>query len=381
MKTVRPYRPETLAVHAGRGIDCASGAITPAIHMSTTFERDPDGGFSRDLIYGRTANPNRTQLEAALSAMEGGAEAACFASGMAAVSAILQALKPGEHVLLPDDIYYGVGAVAESVFARWGLRHSRVDMTDPKQITAAVTSDTRMIWVETPSNPNLAITDLRTVRKIADEHGLLVAVDGTWTTPILQRPIAYGADLVMHSTTKYIAGHSDVTGGVVITRDADLPIFQTIRTIQKEAGAVPSPFDCWLASRGLMSLPVRIRAQCQTAAHLADWLAEHPNVERVLYPGRRDHPGFSVATEQMDHPGAMLSFTVTGGEAAAMRVQAGVDLITRATSLGGTHTLIEHRASIEGEATRAAPGLLRLAVGLEHVEDLKTDLQAALTAA
>jgi cystathionine gamma-synthase len=371
------WRFETLAVHAGAGPDPATGAVRPAIHLSTTFERAPDGSFPSGYVYVRDANPNRQALEAAMAALEGGSAAVAFASGMAATAAVFQALAPGDHVVAPLDAYYGTGKLLREHFARWGLQASFVDMTDLAAVRASMRPNTRLVWAETPSNPTIAVTDLREVASIARAGGAISACDNTWATPFLQRPLALGLDLAMHSTTKYLSGHSDVMGGLIVTREKGA-LADRLRSLQSSTGAVPAPFDCWLTLRGLRTLPWRMRAHCANAAAVADFLARHPRVARVHYPGLETDPGHAVARQQMSAPGGMLSFVVKGGRAEALAVAARVRVFTRATSLGGPESLVEHRASIEGPQTRAPEGLLRLSVGLEHADDLVADLRHAL---
>jgi cystathionine gamma-synthase len=370
-------RFETLAVHAGHAPDASTGAVSPPIYLSTTFERAADGGFPQGFVYIRDSNPNRRMLEECLAALEGGTAAAAFASGMAATHAVLQALSPGDRVIVPDDAYYGTPRLLREVFARWGLVHTAVDLTDLAAVRHALEAPTRLVWIETPSNPLLRITDVAAVATLAHGAGALVACDNTWASPALTRPLGLGADLVMHSTTKYLGGHSDVQGGIVVSR-ADDEFFSRVRLGQVLAGGVPSPFDCWLVLRGTRSLGCRLRAHCEHAAAVAEFLARHPGVSAVHYPGLRSHPGHGVAARQMSAFGGMLSFEVPGGRAAALGVAARLRVITRATSLGGSESLIEHRASVEGPQTRAPEGLLRMSVGLEHPDDLVGDLDHAL---
>jgi cystathionine gamma-synthase len=370
-------RFETLAVHAGAEPDPTTGAVTPPIHLSTTFQRASDGSFPSGYAYVRDGNPNRRALEQALAQIEGGASAIAFASGMAATMAVFQALAPGDHVVAPLDAYFGTPKLLKEHFIPWGLRVSFVDMTDLGAVKAAIEPTTRLVWTETPSNPTIAVTDLRAVAALARSAGALVACDNTWATPFLQRPLALGYDLVVHSTTKYLSGHSDVMGGVVITREA-AGLAERLRSYQVNGGAVPSPFDCWLVLRGIRTLPYRMRGDCANAAVVASFLAQHRGVERVHYPGLPQDPGHAVASAQMDAPGGMLSFVVPGGRARALGVAARLRVFTRATSLGGPESLIEHRASVEGPSSRAAEGLLRVSVGLEHPDDLLEDLAGAL---
>jgi len=373
-------RFETLAVHAGHRPDPATGAVMPPIHLSTTFERAADGTFPGGYVYSRDANPNRRALEESLAALEGGAAAAAFASGMAATTAVFQALAPGEHVIVPDDSYYFTRKLLQEVFARWRLEHSAVDLTDLAAVERALRPTTRLIWVETPSNPLIRITDIAGVVALARRAGARVACDNTWATPMLTRPLELGADLVMHSTTKYLGGHSDVLSGALVAR-ADDELFQRIRTVQIAGGSVAAPFDCWLLLRGIRSLPYRMRAHCEHATAVAQFLALHPGVARVHYPGLASHPGHAIAARQMKAFGGMLSFEVRGARSEALGVAGRLELVTRATSLGGPESLIEHRASVEGAHTRAPEGLLRMSVGLEHPDDVIADLARALEAA
>jgi cystathionine gamma-synthase len=373
-------RFETLAVHAGHHPDPATGAVTPPIHLSTTFERAPDGTFPGGYIYSRDANPNRRAIERSLAELEAGSAAAAFASGMAATAAIFQSLAPGDHVVVPDDSYYITRRLLGEVYARWGLEHTPVNMTDPAAVAAALRPSTRLIWIETPSNPLMRVTDIAAIVALARKAGVRVACDNTWASPVLTRPLELGADLVMHSTTKYLGGHSDVLSGAVIVRSDD-EVFQRIRTVQIAGGAVAAPFDCWLLLRGIRSLPYRMRGHCEHALAVARFLETHPAVARVHYPGLASHPAHAVAARQMASFGGMLSLEVRGGRAEAMAMTTRLKLITRATSLGGPETLIEHRASVEGVHTRAPESLLRLSVGLEHPDDLIADLAQALGAA
>jgi cystathionine gamma-synthase len=370
-------RFETRAVHAGGGADPATGAVTAPIYLSTTFERAPDGSFPQGYIYARSGNPNRAALERALTSLEGGAAAAAFASGSAATAANFQALALGDHVVAPLDAYYGTGTLLREVFAPWGLTSTFVDMTDAAAVEAALRPETALVWVETPSNPLLKVTDITRIATLAHAAGARCVVDNTWASPVLQRPLELGADVVMHATTKYLGGHTDVLGGAVIAREADA-FFERVRLIQTAGGGVPSPFECWLVLRGLKTLPLRVRAQSESAGQIASYLSTHPNVRAVHYPGLEWHPGHGVAKRQMEGFGGMLSFQVKGGEPAAMAVAARVELFTRATSLGGPESLIEHRASIEGPGSGTPDDLLRVSVGLEHPDDLIEDLGRAL---
>ncbi len=369
--------PETTSIHAGQEIDPTTGAVIPPIYLTTTFERAADGSFPHGYIYTRNGNPNRTMLETCLAALEGGATCAAFSSGLAAAMSIFQALRPGDHVVAPDDAYHGITRLLREIMAPWGLEYTRVDMRDPLHVAAALRPNTRLVWVETPSNPLLKIADIAAIAEIAHQAGALCAVDNTWATPVQQRPLELGADMVMHATTKYIGGHSDVLGGAVVFGANDA-FAERVRFLQINGGAVPSPFDCWLALRGIQTLAYRVRAHAANAMQVARFLAAHLRIERVHYPGLETHPGHAVAARQMRGFGGMLSIEVKGGEAEAMAVAAKVKIITRATSLGGVESLIEHRASVEGPESTTPPNLLRISVGLEHPDDLIADLAQAL---
>ncbi|NNJ11727.1 aminotransferase class V-fold PLP-dependent enzyme [Chloroflexales bacterium ZM16-3] len=368
---------ETIAIHAGQEIDPTSGSVIPPIYLSTTFERAEDGSFPHGYIYTRSGNPNRTMLERCLADLEGGAECAAFSSGQAAAMAVFQVLRPGDHVVAPDDAYHGVTRLLRELMAPWGLEYTQVDMDDPQNVRAAMRPSTRLVWVESPSNPLLKVADIAAITEIAHAAGALCAVDNTWATPVLQRPLDLGADLAIHATTKYLGGHSDVLGGAVVAREAG-PFFERVRFIQGNGGAVPAPFDCWLVLRGIRTLAYRVRAHAEHAMRVAQFLAAHPQIERVYYPGLASHPGHAVAARQMRGFGGMLSVEVRGGQAAAMGVAARVKIFTRATSLGGVESLIEHRASVEGPESKTPQSLLRLSIGLEHPDDLIADLAQAL---
>ena len=369
---------ETLAVHAGASVDPSTRAVTPPIHLSTTFERDEDGSFPAGFNYTRSGNPTRHALETCLAELEGGVAAAAFASGSAATLAVFESLDPGDHVIAPDDAYYGTPVMLRDHLARWGLQTTFVDMADPSAVAAAVTPRTRLVWMETPSNPRLRVADIAAIADLAHRAGAACAVDNTWATPVLQRPFDLGADLVMHSTTKYLSGHSDVLGGVVIARE-ESALFGRVRSLQVTGGAVPSPFDCWLVLRGIRSLPYRMRGHVEGARRVAEFLAGHPRVAHVYYPGLPSDPGHAVASRQMRGFGGMLSMDIRGGRPEAFAFAARLTLVTRATSLGGPETLIEHRASVEGAATRSPESLLRISIGLEHPDDLIEDFAQALT--
>jgi cystathionine gamma-synthase len=369
---------ETTAVHGGHFIDPGTGAVTPPLHLSTTFERQADGSYPHGYDYTRSDNPNRAALEANLSALEGGSAAAAFSSGSVAFMTLLQALLPGDHVIAPGDMYFGVQRMMREIFVSWGLAFSFIDMTNLAELKAALQKNTKLVIVETPSNPQIKITDIAAVVALAHDVGARVVVDNTVATPVLQRPFSLDADFVVHATTKYLGGHSDVLGGVLVAREQS-DLFDRVCTIQHIGGAVPAPFDCWLLLRGILTLPYRVRAQADHALQIAQYLHSHPAVERVLYPGLESHPGHDIARRQMTGGfGGLLSVLVKGDAETATAVAAHVNLFIRATSFGGAHSLIEHRASIEGPHTSTPPNLLRLSIGLEHPLDLIADLDQAL---
>ena len=371
-------RLETIAVHAGHEPDPLTGAVTPPISLSTTFERKPDLSFPAGHLYARDSNPNRASLERCLAQLEGGGAAAAFASGSAATAAVFQSLEPDAHVILPGDAYYGTIRLARDVFGPWRLTYTGVDMSDLKNVERAITKKTRVIWIETPSNPLVRVVDIAAIATLARAAGAFSVVDNTWATPVLQRPLELGADVVMHAATKYLGGHSDVLAGALVAPAEDHPLFAKTRVIQKSAGAVPSPFECWLTMRGIRTLPWRVRAQTANAERVAAFLASHKKVEAVHYPGLPSHHAYELAKKQMSAPGAMLSLQVRGGRDAAIAMSNKLKIVTRATSLGGTETLIEHRHSIEGPDTKAPENLLRVSVGLEHADDLIEDFDQAL---
>jgi cystathionine gamma-synthase len=369
-------RIETLAVHAGIRVDPTTGAVVPPLHTATTFEHEPDSTYPRGYLYSRSANPNRNALEECLSELEGGAGAVAFASASAATAAVFQALAPGDHVVAPLDAYFGTGKLLRDTFVPWGLVVDFVDMTDTAAIKAALTPRTKIVWAETPSNPLWRVTDVAAVAALAHGAGAVCVCDNT-SAPILQRPLALGADLVVYATTKYLGGHGDVLGGAVVARTRDA-LFERVRAIQGSGGAVPSPFDCWLVRRGIRTLPWRMRAHSDNALKVATFLATHPRVEAVHYPGLASHPQHEIARRQMTGFGGMLSVQVRGGRDAAFAVERKVRIFTCATSFGGTESLLEHRASVEGAVTRSPDNLLRLSIGLEHADDLIEDLGQAL---
>jgi cystathionine gamma-synthase len=370
---------ETLSVHAGRAPDPATGAVREPIHLSTTFERGPDGQYPHGYSYSRSGNPNRTSLEQAVAALEGGAEAVAFASGSAATLAVFSLAAPGGRVVCSSDCYHGTAKQLREILPRFGVQAEFVDTTDLAAAERALSPGTTLLWVETPSNPLLQVSDLAALATLAHDHGALLACDNTFASPVLQRPLEFGADFVMHSSTKFLGGHSDVLGGIVVAREPG-PMLSRLREFQGAGGGVPSPFDCWLLLRSLPTLPIRVRTQSANALAVARHLADHPRIERVHYPGLEAHRGHALAARQMQGGfGAVVSVQVRGGAAEALAVAARAKLFTRATSLGGVESLIEHRASMEGPHTQTPPDLLRLSTGLENPADLVADLDEALS--
>lgn len=369
---------ETLAIHSGREVQAETGAVAPSIHLSTTFERAADGGYPRGYSYIRPANPSRSALERCLAALEGGAEALAFASGSAASLAVFSLLRTGDHVIAPIESYHGTATQLREIVANWGVRCSFVDMTDSAQLRAALEPNTRLIWIESPSNPMLNLSDIGAIATLAREYGVIVCCDNTFATPLFQRPFELGADLVMHSSTKFFGGHSDAMGGALIARERS-ELSDRLRAYQANSGAVPAPFDCWLVQRSLATFPWRMRAHSDNARRVAEFLHAHPAVERTLYPGLSDHPGHALAARQMRGGfGGVVSCCVRGGRAGAFEFAARLRIFTRATSLGGVESLVEHRASVEGPHSVTPENLLRLSIGLEHPDDLIADLDQAL---
>lgn len=374
--------PETLAAQAGGYLDPLTGAPVPPIQPATTFARAPDHGPPPCGDYLRTNSPSWAPAEALLARLEGGSEALLFASGMAAVAAAVTALRPGDHIVLQEALYYGVRGWIRRFCDDWGLGLSLVDASDLTALEQALRpGQTKLVWIETPGNPLWRVVDIAAAAGLAHAAGARLAVDNTVATPVLTRPLALGADLVMHSATKYLNGHGDVLAGVLVTATQD-DFWARIRANRDQTGGVLGPFEAWLLLRGLRTLPLRVRRQCETAATLALRLKGHPAIEAVLYPGLPDHPGHAVADRQMAGGfGGMLSLLVQGGEATAIEVVKACRLFLPATSLGGVESLIEHRATVEGPDSPVPRNLLRLSVGLEHPEDLADDLEQALRAA
>ena len=369
--------PATLAVHAGGAPDAETGAVAPPIHLATTFRHGPAGERIAGYEYQREGNPTQDRLEAALAALEGGAAALAFGSGMAAMAGVLESLPAGARVLLPDDCYSGLRYLANEFLPGRGIQAEFVDMADLAAVERACERPVALLWVETPSNPRLKVSDIAALAALAHAHGALLACDNTFATPVLQRPLMLGADLVMHSTTKYFGGHSDVLGGALVFARRDA-LYEQVAHRRHIAGAVLAPFSAWLTLRGCRSLPARMALHCANAHKVAAFLAAHPAVERVNWPGLASHAGHAVAARQMADFGAMLSSEVRGGREAALAVAGRLQLFTNATSLGGCESLVEHRASVEGPEPVSPQNLLRLSVGLEHADDLVADLAQAL---
>lgn len=369
---------ETVAIHGSmRAQKAENSPIVPGIELSTIYEHAKDGHREGDLKYSRLENPNRLELEAVLNDLEKGAEAAAFSSGIAAINAVFQTLSHGDHVLIPNDVYFGTRKLMWEFSERWGLEIDFVDMTNLEVVEAAAKKNTRMIWIETPSNPQMFITDVEAMVKWAADRKVVVAVDNTWPTPFNMNPIDFGVDLVIHSTTKYLGGHSDLIGGAVIAKESG-PLMDRVRSVQVVQGGVPSPFDAWMLCRSIRSFPYRMRAHNENASQLATFMTRLPGIEEVFYPGLVSHPGHKIAKTQMRAFGGMISFLVSVGEPAAKKMVASSRIIKAATSLGGIESIWEHRKSTEGPLSQTPDNLIRLSVGLEHIDDLKLDLQQAL---
>ncbi|MBM3490456.1 MAG: PLP-dependent transferase [Alphaproteobacteria bacterium] len=381
MTAANDRRPATILAQALGWIDEATGGLAPGIQPSSTFLRDADNQYRRGFSYGRDSNPTYLQAEAVLAALEGGAGALLFASGMAAATAVFQSLRPGDHVLAPVTMYWGLRKWLADEARRWGLAVDFVPNGDLAALEGALLpGKTRLVWLETPANPTWDIADIAASARLAHEAGAMLAVDNTVPTPLLTRPLELGADLVMHAATKYLNGHSDLIAGVLVTARHDAA-WQRIAATRHDGGAILGSFEAWLLLRGLRTLAVRLDRQCATAQHLAERFSGHPGVVRVLYPGLASHPRHAVARAQMQGGfGGMLSLRVAGGERAAIALAARLAVWKRATSLGGVESLVEHRASIEGPGTPCPTDLLRLSVGLEAPEDLQADLEQALAA-
>jgi cystathionine gamma-synthase len=370
-------RPETLAVHAGGDADAATGALSPPLHLATTFKHGPAGERVAGYEYTREGNPTQDRLEAALATMEGGAAALVFASGMAAMHALLESLPNDSEVLIPDDCYTGLRALGAEFLPARGITVRAVDFADLDAVRASISPRTRLLWTETPSNPQLRVCDLGALAQLARERGLRLACDNTFATPALQNPIALGCDVVMHSTTKYLGGHSDVLGGALVFAARD-DWHDAVAHRRHVTGGVAAPFNSWLVLRGCRSLHARMAMHCANTRRVAEFLATQDALTHVFYPGLPSHPQHAIAARQMRDFGGMLSIRVRGGRAAALRFATRLQLFTNPTSLGGPESLVEHRASVEGAHPASPPDLLRLSIGLEHADDLVDDLRQAM---
>ncbi|GMQ30409.1 aminotransferase class I/II-fold pyridoxal phosphate-dependent enzyme [Algoriphagus confluentis] len=363
---------ETLAIHKGNLITDKNRPVVQPITLSTTFEHGNEGG----MLYTRAGNPNRIALEEVIAALEKGEDAAAFSSGNAAGTAVYQALEPGSHIIAPDDMYHGLHNSMVQLFT--GIHEvSFVDMSDLEAVKSAIRPNTRLFWVETPSNPLLKITDIRAISVLAKNQGAILACDNTFATPVFQNPLLLGADVVMHSSTKYFGGHSDILGGALVTKEKN-DFWTKIRTVQRVGGAVPSPTDCYWLARSIRTLAYRMKGHAEHALILAEFLLNHPKVEQVFYPGLKSHKNHEIAASQMSGFGGIVSFMVKGGAEEADRVVSRLHFFMNATSLGGVESLIERRAAVEGPDTLTPPNLLRVSVGLEHTDDLLEDLNQAL---
>jgi cystathionine gamma-synthase len=376
----RPLKPRTIAAQALGAIEPETRAVALPVHVSTTFIRDPDNQYRTGYSYGRPDNATVRHTEAVIAALEGAHEALLFGSGMAAATSVVLALPPSSHVVAPQVCYWGLRDWLINEAPLFGYRVDLADMTDLAAVRAAIKPDTKLVWIETPGNPLWNITDIAAVAQIAHASGAVLGIDSTAATPVFTRPLALGADIVMHSATKYLNGHSDVIAGVLAAAN-DSALWTRIKQVRSHHGAILGGFEAWLLMRGLRTLEVRVKAQAEGAALLATRFANHQCVSSVLYPGLPSHPGHAVAAKQMSGFGGMLSIRLKGGEQAAISTAARVELWKRATSLGGVESLLEHRASIEGASSPCPPDLLRLSVGLEDVDDLYADLDRALRAA
>ena len=375
---------ETQSVHAGRSIDPATRAVVPPLHLSTTFERDQDGSYPQGFHYATFDNPNRAWLEQAVCDLEDGARAIASSSGMAAIAGVLSTLDPGDRVIISYDLFQGTARLINEQLARMGIEVDIIDTTNLDQVKRTLKPKTRMIWLDTPSNPLLRVSDISAISELAKPQGVRVAVDSTFATFALQKPLQLGADVAVHAATKYISGHSDVVNGLAVFAAADV-FYERARSFQINVGTVPAPFDCWLVHRGLRTLPLRVHAQSASALRIAHFLESHSRVAQVYYPGLPSDPGHSIAKRQMTGGfGGMISFASKGGPSAAKSIVARTKLFSRAASLGGVESLIEHRASSPiqtsgiGTGFRLPNDIIRLSIGVEHVDDLITDLQSAL---
>ncbi len=380
MTIKQEYHFETLAVHAGVEPDPLTGAVMTPIYQTSTFAQT-DVGVHKGYDYSRSDNPTRTVLQKALAGLEGGKHALAYASGMAAIDGVLRLVRPGDHVLSGNDVYGGTFRLFDKVLSHYGIEFDFIDTADPQAVQAGLKPNTKLVWLETPTNPMLRLTDIAAVAEVVHAHGAWLAVDNTFASPILQRPLSLGADFVIHSTTKYIGGHSDVVGGAVILQDT--AVFEELKFLQNAAGAVPAPMDNFLTLRGIKTLAIRMAQHCRNATQVARFLLDHPAVAQVIYPGLENFPQYELAQRQMSGPGGMISFILHGGEAAARTIANETELFTLAESLGGVESLIElpapmTHASVADSPLAIDPGLVRLSVGIENATDLINDLQQAL---
>ena len=369
---------ETIAVHGAHKDQVTGSDIIQPIHLSTTFERRADGTLN-DYVYTRAGNPNRLTVENKIAALEEATTAIAFASGLAAVNALFEnILAPGSHIIIPDDCYHGTRYLMDKFFKRWQVSFSETDMTVIENIEKLIQPNTKLIWIETPSNPQLKIADIKAIVTLAAKHNITTACDNTFATSILQKPLQMGVDYVMHSSTKFFSGHSDILGGVVCTNHTN-ETANNIREYQATAGAVPSPFDCWLLNRSLATYPLRLATQCKNAVAVASFLEQHPNIEKVYYPGLATHPNHDIAKQQMTNGfGSIISILVKGGMQEAINVAGKLNIFKHATSLGGVESLVEHRRTAEGKNPLSPENLLRISIGIENMEDLIEDLKNAL---
>lgn len=369
---------ETIAIKSTENKYSNSEPVSTPIYLSSTYKRNDDGSYNNDLVYSRSNNPNRNIVEQSIALLEKGKYAFAFSSGMAAISAVFQSLKTGDHIILPNDIYYAIKNLMDQVMQPWGLTYDLVDMCDLEAVKNSIKHNTSLIWIETPSNPQLKISDISAIAKIAHSNNCICVVDNTWATPVFQNPLELGVDIVMHSTTKYFGGHSDVIGGCIVLNNKNLA--EKIRSIQLLSGAVPSPFDCWLIARGIQTLHLRVTKQTENALKLAQFLEKHPKIEKVNYPGLKSHPQYLIAKKQQKNGfGAMLSVLIKGSEKEAFEITTKLKYFTTATSLGGVESLVEHRKSVEGKESTTPANLLRISVGIEHIDDLIDDWKDTLS--
>lgn len=381
MESTNPsYQPETLAVHGGVSPDPTTGAVMTPIYQTSTFAQ-ADVGVHSGYDYARTDNPTRTALQNALAALEHGRHALAFSSGMAAIDTLFRLLRPGDHVISGNDVYGGTFRLFDKVLRHYGLEFSFVDTADLTAVSAAIQPHTKMIWLETPTNPLLKLTDIAAVAEIAQANHVWLGVDNTFASPMIQNPLLLGANFALHSTTKYIGGHSDVVGGAIVLNDT--AVYEQLKFLQNSIGAVPGPLDCFLTLRGIKTLAIRMHTHSANALRVAQFLADHPAVKEVIYPGLETHPQYAIAQKQMRQPGGMISFLLHDGETAARRVARHSKLFTLAESLGGVESLIElpapmTHASVADSPLAIDPGLVRISVGIENSDDLINDLRAAL---